>query len=145
MKRSEASEEPEELRLGQRQSSVKGGGRVGPEAIRGAEGLGLCFSNSIIYELIPNILRAGSRVGEKKVLPWHSEIEGEQMGKSLSELRCLMEAFIMCFCFPLKTHVHEGNSLESFVSCIYSLGCLFTQQMFFDPLLCFRKCSYSSG
>ena len=56
--------------MGQRQSSVKAGRSVGPEAIREAEGLGFYFSNSIIYELIPDILRAGSREGEKKVLPW---------------------------------------------------------------------------
>ena len=124
---------------------MKAGRSVGPEAIREAKGLGFYFSNSIIYELIPDILRAGSREGEKKVLPWHSEIEEELMGKSLSELRCLMEAFIMCFCFSLKTQVHEGSSLESFVSCICSLGCLLTQQMFFDSLLCFRKYRYSSG
>lgn len=69
VKRSEASEEPEELLLGQRQSSVKAGRSVGPEAIREAEGLGLCFSNSIIYELIPNILRAGSREERRKSCP----------------------------------------------------------------------------
>lgn len=55
------------------------------------------------------------------------------MGKSLSELRCLMEAFIMCFCFPSKPMSMREILFESFVSCIYSLGCLFTQQMLFDP------------
>lgn len=90
MKRSKVSEDLEKLQLVQRQSSVKPRRRVGPEAGREAEGLGFCLFISIIYELIPDILRAGSREGEKKVLLWYSEVEGELMEKSLSELSCLI-------------------------------------------------------
>lgn len=100
------SEELEKLQLVQGQSSVKPRS-VGPEAGRETEGLGFCLFISIIYELIPDILRAGSREGEKKVLLWHSEVEGELMENSLSELSCLMEVFVMCFCFSLKTQVHD--------------------------------------